>query len=333
MFFTKKPKEQAVINLGWGHTPAVRKALLDTLGSTSIVFDNKLLMTMDYPEHEGDHELIHRTQHVIRRQVGKGYQFILLTNGATGALDIALRAYAQNGYKSCITRKPPYYSRYPAQIKAVGMAHVHKMTMGSVVLSDVPSNPLADITVAYEFPAGHFGPTILDAVYLNGVYSYTRPPVHRHDVLVGSYSKLLGINGLRVGWLATNDCVLYAQALELATVEYCGLSTPATVILNKILKELDWDKFEQKGRTNLDGNREEWAKLEKFFEEPVKPIGMFFYSPIEKSVRNLMEKAGIQYMPGSALGTNNEFARFNLGADNLLIKDAVKRVLKADQIK
>lgn len=321
-------------DMGFGNPVAVRHAFLNIYNQEPIVFNEAMLDRFNYPEHEGDKEIISLTRQVIRRQIGLDYKHILLTNGATGAVVIALRAYQQAGMKKCITRDPPYYLRYPRMIAAAGLPHRYEsvqdfMSDGRVFLWDMPSNPLGHSNGAHNGPH----PLILDGVYYNNVYtsSYIKPIPH--DVMIGSYSKLLGLSGLRIGWIATDNDLLYERLKDLVTSEYCGLSMSSTILLKSMLKGFNWDKFEVGAREALDFNREEWSKLERFFGgRPVKDVGMFYYADVDSACRKLLEKSGIKWMDGSLLGTDDKHGRFSLGQDCHLTQDAVKEILKNDKL-
>jgi aspartate/methionine/tyrosine aminotransferase len=175
---------------------------------------------------------------------------------------------------------------------------------------------------------------ILDGVYFNRVYMDLIGPVPSHDVIVGSYSKLLGLNGIRVGWAATNADE-YAQTLHgLAKAEYCGLSAASTQVLLQSLRGFNWDAFETTARAKLNSNRTEWEKLERFFGNArVNKNGMFYYGPIDSAAKSLLSRSGIHWTIGSQLGTDDSFGRFNLGQDCTLISEAVSMILKNDKIK
>ena len=201
-----------------------------------------------------------------------------------------------------------------------------------MILLDLPSNPLGKMQEierkSLEIPV------ILDGVYFNNVYtrgSLTPPP---HDVYIGSYSKLIGLNGIRIGWVATDDDLLAIRMAALITAEYCGLSVPSTDILKQTLKDFNWPLFESRARGNLNWNREDWSKLEKFFGDvPVPENGMFYYGPVDKKCKELLSNTGIGYIGGKALGTNDDFARFNLGQNNRMFRKAVMEFLENDRIK
>jgi aspartate/methionine/tyrosine aminotransferase len=328
--------KKVIADLTWGQSVCVRDAFTETLSGAPVIFGLKELSEMGYPKHEGNEELIEITRKVIERQTGNNYKHILLTNGATGGVTIALRTYRQMGKDAVFTRTPPYFAIYPAMIEAAGFTkHVTEGGFrpqgdNPVAVIDSPSNPQGLFLHGRVFS----DPVIWDAVYHSRVYAEPISLEHTgHDVMVGSYSKLLGINGIRVGWIAMDDEWLYNRMAKLVTAEYCGLSHPSSYILLELLNKFYWDQFEMNARYKLNYNREEWSKLEKYFEgHPVSPVGMFYYANMDKSCKKLMEKAGILYMSGTSLGTDDNHGRFNLGQDNKLIKNAVKSILKADKI-
>lgn len=320
----------STFDLTWGSSKCVRDAFLDTYSGICSVFGVSELNDCNYPSHEGNEKLLELTKDVIFRQTGVKYRHILLTNGATGGVTIAMRAYSQAGHHVLCTRPAPFFTIYPSMIAAAGFTEHRQnleVTPGSIFLIDSPSNPEGKfVRVGWDTF------TIWDAVYHNNVYTDGKQKSIWHDVAVGSYSKLTGLNGIRVGWVATNNSIVYERMKSLVTAEYCGISHADSTILLNCLDGIEWDIFELNARYRLDSNRTEWSKLEKFFDgQPVNSVGMFYYGKIDKSAKKLMEKAGVKYMPGSSLGTSDDFARFNLGQENKILKDAVKAILRVDK--
>lgn len=330
-----------MIDLGWGESVVVRQALTENLSGKPITFHMDDLANMGYTNHDGDPAIIEKTRKVIERQTGLTYKHILLTNGATGGVTIALRAYAHKGYKYALTRHAPYYGMYPVMIRGAGLEHKTLVDIDdclsnkTVILIDSPTNPLGTEATGLH---GLGAPIVWDAVYHNRVYTTGLLKPFGGDVMVGSYSKLLGLNGVRLGWMATNDDLVYLRLKDLVEAEYCGLSGPSAVIVNRVLDDLVddryWHQFERAARFRLDWNREQWSVLEKYFgDTPVVDVGMFYFAPTDAACKRLLEKAGINWMTGSKLGHNDDFGRINLGQDCKLIKQAVKEILKQDKIK
>lgn len=326
--------KQPLYDLGWGESVVVRHRFLEcTRKSVQAIFDHRTLLDVGYSPIEGDPELIEITKSIIKRQTGREYDYVLPTHGAAGGVTLALRAYKNQGYYNAVTAEPPYFAFYPNMIKASGLQHVNENIpitdcYRPLALIDSPSNPLGQARSRLRL--GIAFPIVWDAVYHNKVYVPDHFPVPDHDVVVGSYSKLTGINGIRIGWLATNEPFLYERAKMLAA-EYGGLSSATTQILLNLLKDFYWDEFETMASNWLDYNREEWSKLEKYFDKPVTNVGMFHYSKLDKHVKTLLEKSHIKWTLGSLLGTSDDFGRFNLGQDAKMIKKAVQEVLKNDK--
>jgi|SRR5581483_1036644 len=325
-------------DLAWGNAVAIRHAFLEGIPKT--IFFKMSDENLRYTPHNGDPTLIEITRKVLERQIGRTYKHIFLTNGATGGVTIALRAYEQKGHKTVYTRKPPFFPVYPAMIQAAGMQHFYDMPTTQKVLSqqnpvtllDSPANPTGAINENIWTPT----PVIWDAVYYSKVYisGFYHPPTH--DLIVGSYSKLLGLNGLRTGWIATNDDALALRLAALVEAEYCGLSSASNVILLQVLKDYRsktfWENFEYRAKNALNDNRGEWSKLEKFFgNQPICQDGMFYYAPVDGACHRLLTKSGITWTPGSKLWASDSHGRFNLGQDRKLVKEAVKEILKNDR--
>lgn len=335
------------ISLVWGDSVAVRNAFIDATGERDIPSYWPKLSHMDYVPFVGNEELIEITKNVIGRQTGLNYKHVILTNGAAGAITIALRAYQQSGSKYCFTMNSPWFSIYPQMIKAAGLKHTPKNTWATdgdkplltgcrpVLLIDSPSNPLGQtISIAAQKKDDPLCPVIWDSVYYSAIYMTVKASAPTHDICVGSYSKLTGLNGVRIGWIATDDDLLFDKIKDLVTAEYCGLSQMDVQLLLTHLKYLDWDLFEMMARSNLDTNREQWSKLERFLgDTPVPLNGIFHYAPVDPLASKLFTKAGILWTPGSKLGHSDEYGRFNIGQSNSLIKKAVESVLKIDKLR
>lgn len=325
-------------DLAFGNAIAVRQAFLRNYYSygNDLLFDKTYLKEFDYPLYEGDPELVELTRQVIKRQTGIDYKHVILTNGATGGVVISLRSYAQQGFTSCWTRRPPWYMKYPMMIKAAGLDHCDEdnkypsYSWKHVKLMDFPSNPLGLTTDMKRIRPYDL---ILDGVYHSMVYSRILTPLPQHDILVGSYSKLLGLNGIRVGWVALNDDLRYERLKTLVEAEYCGLSKASTDILINAVKYLNWESFERDARSMLDDNREEISKLKKYLGNEVPEIGMFYYGYTDAKVRALLEKAGVKYTSGVSLGTHEDFGRLNVGQDRHIVRNAVAEIIKADKIR
>lgn len=344
----KTPKKY---DLGWGESVAVRREFLATVNRPlGVNFSNEDLTNLSYPDHFGEPALVELTRSIIQRQTGNDYKYILITNGATGGVTIALRGLKSfvgpsSSEQICITRKPPYFRLYPSMISAAGLKHAEsdldsgnlgEARIHGIILIDSLSNPTCQFS-SWQKKIDGYDPVIWDAVYYGNVYAPGKHPQPEHDVMIGSYSKLTGLNGLRIGWIASNDKRIYENMKVLVEAEYCGISAASTRIVMETagkFDDRDWRFFETMASASLDVNREWWSKLEKFFGgQAVNPYGMFYYAPMDKSCKKLFEKSGIIWSPGSHLGTDDNFGRFNIGQGREVVLEAVKTILKNDKLK
>lgn len=325
----------AEYDLSFGNSVAVREALLETTNKKFQLFSNAQLLQYDYPPKEGDPRLIDITKQVLKRHTGQDYKYVLITNGATGGVVIALRSYANEGFGWCYTRNPPYYSRYPIMFKAAGLEHYYESnpypsySWKHVMLIDFPSNPLGLVT---DMKRVKQTPAIVDGAYNGLVYNKLFVPTPQHEIYVGSYSKLLGLNGLRIGFIATNDEKRYNKMLELITGEYCGISQASSDIVVDITTDLDWDSFERNARRMLDDNREQFLKLKPYLNTEIPEVGMFWYGHMDQKCRQIMNNASIKWTSGLSLGTHEDMGRLNMGQNREFTKKAVDSFLKADKI-
>lgn len=335
-------------DLGWGESVAVRKSFVEASGNFFIPFHNEDIINMGYTPHEGDPAMIEEIRKILERQTGINYAHVVLTHGATGALNVALGAFVQSEfYYEVYTHKAPFFRMYPDIIKNCGYIHkeveqFNHLSPG-IVLIDSPSNPLGKLHTAdfgktdggYVWGADCVDHIVIwDSVYHTPSYlpkGTVVPP--KHAINIGSLSKMTGINGIRIGWVATNDSLIYERLKMAAAAEYCGLSAAQNRIALDLVTHVDWDSFEAKARNKLDANREEWSRLEKYFGgTPVYPVGMFFYAPADDACKSLLDRAGVTYFGGEKLHHDSDHIRINIGQDVELVRDAVKAILSEDKI-
>ena len=256
------------LDLGFGNSVCVREAFLNTYSGSLIVTTQDTLSKFDYPPYTGNAELVKKTKNIVERQTGHRYKHVILTNGATGAINITLRTYNLMGYDTCVTRTAPYYLRYPTMIAQAGLNHIHetdhRTMLKTVALLDCPSNPL-NLNSEIAQPGT---PTILDGVYLNNIYTNGGITLPKHSVYVGSYSKLTGLNGLRIGFIGLDDDSMYERLKAQVMAQYCGLATAESLVAEQLLDGINWELFENRAKHALNCNREEFSKLERYFLRP-----------------------------------------------------------------
>lgn len=319
-------------NLGWGDPVVVREALIETSGIETLTWFRA--SNLGYPPHFGSPELIERLKDMAQRQSGHRPKHLFVTCGATGAINAALYALKTLETHWVVTNKR-YYPIYPEIINISDLIMIDRnkkeyLTNKSngcvednfISLTDSPSAPEG---LVYPFELVD----IWDAAYSSKTYSSGGhiPTVWR--IMVGSLSKTLGLPGLRLGWVSTDNDGIAKSLGRYVTANYVGLSSLSMYMAEEILSRLNTDKFETRSSAYLDDNREEMQKvLTKFGQGDVPNRGMFALLKLDKLEIKALEKANVKWQPGSSWGEDDSWARLNLGQSRKVVKSAVKAILK-----
>lgn len=164
----------------------------------------------------------------------RGEEFVV-TNGASEALDLFLRAVARPGGKVLLPK--PYYYSYPHNVRLAGMTpKYYRLRDGKidfdefaeqargchVLLINSPGNPtgtVQDIATlkkieAYARRTGTF--LISDEIYKDLIYERENYPMKGDTVItINSFSKTYAMCGLRVGYLHTKDRAVMEKMVEI----------------------------------------------------------------------------------------------------------------------
>lgn len=310
------------IDLSWGEPFCVRE-VLDSLYLSNI---RPNILNMLYAPDQGNTELIKKIKSFLKDQTGIEYNYIIITNGTTGAINIVLRAFSRQGKVNCYTRST-FFPYYPPIIEKNGYNHIKDLEntcnlilkdKKSVVLLDSPSNPYGKSDY-YDAPC-----VIWDSVYHNKVYINTKAHVPNHIVNCGSFSKVFGLTGSRVGWIATNNEDDYKDFLYENLYENCTISVPSQDLILDILNNIDIDDFLSKSQEYINKNRNQLNRLKGIFNGAIVPDnGMFYVIIADDYIRDVIKRANIK-----VVDLGNNLLRFNLAQFNYLTKEAVERIIK-----
>lgn len=320
-------------DLGWGEPVCVRE-VLNKLYTPSLAMSS--VVDMSYAPDDGHAQLIELVEDYILETTGKTYQHIIITNGTTPAINTVLRTLKRYEGAKKISTSPLYFPYYPEIIKKNGLeqvlGHTNKTARvdGEYKLIDMPSNPTGSMSQSYF----NYFDTIWDSVYYNPVYiNSPRLALKAHRVMVGSLSKVLGLTGLRIGWIATDSEMDYKRYTSDNLHESCTISVPSQELAIDILENVNRRHFFRQANTSVNYNRESLNRIKHLFDgQEVQNNGMFYGVFADDKATKILEKANVSYVTLTEDGQRN-FIRFNLGQNNLITEHAVKAVLKADGVR
>ena len=322
---------QKKYNFGWGNP----YFLLDILSNMYQVSNSSEIKSLIYGPYEGTSDLIEETHKVIQKTTGQIYKHILITNGASSAINLLLRRHKRNGGMTVVTSQYGYPS-YEEMIKRAGLQRFRGLDRmeaqnilepngkehSYVCLIDSPENPTGD-----QFTGGNIGRDIWDGVYHNAIYTKARHLQPKHKYFVGSYSKLLGIAGARVGFIATNDSLAYEALLIESRNEMTGISRPSQDMVVDILQKIDLDLFMDRGYEDLCYNKEEFQKIEYLFDgQEVNQVGMFYCAKVHPTAKRILDAADVEYVM-----LDEETIRLSMGQTKQTTKEGIKAILKEDR--
>lgn len=322
---------QKKYDFGWGNP----HFLLDILSEMYQVSNSSDIKSLVYGPYGGTDELIHETHNVILKTTGRIYKHILITNGASSAINLLLRKYkAQGGDIVCTSQYG--YPSYEDMIKRAGLTRLRNLDESPTVyivkengkfsnrfirLIDSPENPTGE-----QYTGGNPDNDIWDGVYHNSIYTKQRHLQPKHKYFVGSYSKLLGIAGARIGFIATNDTLAYEGLLAESRNEMTGISRPSQDMVTDILQKLDLDRFMDIGRDDLYDNKTQFQKIEYLFDgQEVNKVGMFYCAKVHPTALKILDNADVNYVM-----LDKETIRLSMGHTRKTTKDGIRAILKED---
>lgn len=316
----------------WGEPFCVREALKHYYKKKYIPLD---IDTFEYQPYDGIPELVNLTKKFVKDTTGIDYKHLIITNGATNALNIVLRCLKRKyQYEICYTHKYcfPYYSgiiKKNNYEQKIGLYRNHEQELGKenvLAIVDSPSNPTGDLLLY----TSNYNNIIWDSVYHNSVFINTIPVKPDHRVNCGSYSKCFGITGARVGWIATNSDSDYSLFKEENMYEMCSTSCLSQNFVLDVMQNTDIESFMKSSRYRINNNRETFDRICYLFDgQAVPENGMFYAVWASPYTVKLLNKLNVKTIEMDSLG-NDKFLRFNLAQTNDITKKAIRYIIKED---
>jgi len=295
-------------------------------------------------------------EETLRTALAKEYpgakpEHFVVTNGASEAIDLVLRAISKSSGKVLLPR--PYYYSYPYNVAYAGMtpayydlgdggkidyAQFEKVAPGCrAVLINSPSNPTGTVQEIetlkkVEALCDRLGLYVIsDEVYKDLIYDRENYLLHgRHVVTINSFSKTYAMCGFRVGYIYSQDAELVSNVIEMKThtsmntsvaaqvMALAALSVPASYVENhvKIWKE----RRDMMYTGMLELGLELW-----------KPEGAFYVLPKMKNsgrvVSDLYYKYQMITYDGAWFGAPDH-VRFSYALDASKIQEGLRRLKK-----
>lgn len=276
---------------------------------------------LTYPPHGGCPELLEQ----LRRWRHPG-QYVVVANGAKQALLAAFYAFRTARGCDTVHHDAPYWPSFPT------LAHLSEMYFmphrpllgryrGSIYVKALPNNPDGKV-LAPHTNFDHIN--IVDAAYAHPVYGWTEAKVF--PTSVWSAGKLLGLSGIRVGWLATKDADLASLAADYVEKTTSGVNVEAQLCLAHTLSWMD--TFPESVRAGYSAARKDLLTNGAQFMRHIAPYckvvdglplhgrGMFawFRTKDPTSFRAALAKACVLVVPGRACGERQDgWFRMSMG--------------------
>lgn len=321
------------LNFGWGEPYCVRECLEHYYRKKNYMVPIQIKKA-GYSSAEGDPVLISLIKQFIKYTTGINYKHILITHGTTGAINIALRVLAKEGKDTCYTHQY-YFPYYPHIIsknhyqhkKGLGIYHEENLSYKNAIgLVDSPSNPDGSLLLYTD----NTNSILWDSVYHNQIFINSIPVIPDHRANCGSLSKFLGLTGLRVGWIATNNDLDFQKFTEENLYENCTMSFYSQDLAIDILQSVDLDNFTKAAKYRINNNRELFDRVKYLFDnQEVPENGMFYPAWASTHTCQLLDKLEISYVQLDEVG-KDKLLRFNLAQLNEITKKAVRFLIKED---
>jgi aspartate/methionine/tyrosine aminotransferase len=232
--------------------------------------------------------------------------------------------------QSYLAHPRPYWLSYPTLARFSGLEFVSiypvdaEVRDKTICVITAPNNP--DGATRWHDDESV---DIWDAAYASPVYGVPtdwRPPVAR--LSVWSAAKMLGLAGLRIGWVATEDADLAALVAEYVEKTTSGVSTLAQAQLEAMLRFLQQNPKDY--QEAIAGARQDLLTNGRNFLQylghrcrvvaglPVNGHGMFawFQADNDQAFLRVVAAAGVRLIPGKFCGAQEPgWYRLSLGQD------------------
>jgi aspartate aminotransferase len=169
---------------------------------------------------------------------------VVITNGAKQALGASFYALKRMG-KMNVGMRSPYWALIPPLVKMHGLNPLPSYVGADANLLLLPNNPdgfisRPDAIQGFSDVCKERGvPLIHDAAYYTRIYMPVHFPLNKiGDVQIYSISKMLGLSGLRIGFVVCPNVEFYKYIQEYMETMTVGVSIVSQIFLYDLLNKM-----------------------------------------------------------------------------------------------
>lgn len=337
---SKPELPEGFIDCSVGEAHIVREKLFEVF-DCSVYELPKVPHMYEYPPYKGYKPLVQLLENK------HGYP-VIITNGAKQGLAACFYVLKQKGWNYC-QEKSPHWALIPplAEMHGIEMVHANGPSSEdkSPFLLISPNNPDGHCEspeelkrISQEFKDSNL-PLIHDAAYYTHSYlpgEHTLPSVG--DVQIYSFSKMLGLSGLRLGYVVCRNEEFYKIILQYMERMTVGVSMISQIFLHDLLHRMHGyptltQSFEGKVSLALDESKKIIQQVDpEILEIPLdveKTPGMFGWFKVGPKADFFKSK--VNMIDGAHFGVPGHI-RMNLAFNAQTILDIVKRLNSVKEV-
>lgn len=258
---------------------------------------------------------------------------VVITNGAKQGLAACFYAVHHADQIKLIRFRSPYWALIPPLVESMDLDWVDSLegSRRAATLLVSPNNPDGWLCPE-EFKKNSEGPIIHDGAYYSKAYL---PKNHQMaalgDLQVFSFSKMLGLPGLRLGCVVCHNEKYYEHLLHYMEASTVGVSNVTQEFLAQMLKALKpevFDEFNDRCRASLMKAKEFLSQVPQTVLDVPAPQsyhGMFAWCRVVN--QELLTKSKVKFADGKPFGQAG-FVRINLAIEGKVLEEIVSRLNK-----
>lgn len=201
--------------------------------------------TLPQPEHCWEYPAPTGYQPLVKLLEDKHQAPVIITNGAKQALGASFHALKCMGKKK-LGMRTPYWALIPPLVKMHGLEPLTSYVGADANLLLLPNNPdgfSSSPEVIQGFADNckeHDVPLIHDAAYYTHTYLPADHPLDSvGDIQIYSISKMLGLSGLRIGYVVCKNVEFYKHIQEYMEAMTVGVSVVSQIFLYDLLSNMN----------------------------------------------------------------------------------------------